>query len=291
MGIINVSLLVVAMAVFDPLGAFEALGPLRRLAYGALCAAGAWPFCHSMSAVVLYMMRFRSLIETVPAIVASVLLMGFLGTAVVYTVDSLFRPDNAASASLLQIFLTVTIMAILCSWFSHYIVFQQVGNAAEPGPPTPAADAGVADGTDVGNGGLVADGTAAETGDAACLGLSVLERPSTQAAPDATETAQAPFLDRLPSDLGRDLVFLKVDDHYIDVYTVAGHAIILMRFADAVAELGDYGMQVHRSYWVAHRHIEGMSRQGGRMRLRLFGGHVVPVSRRYHGVVRESAPS
>ncbi len=47
----------------------------------------------------------------------------------------------------------------------------------------------------------------------------------------------------------------EVLDPPVNAVTSQGAGVILMRFADAVAELGDTGMQVHRSYWVAHDHI------------------------------------
>ena len=97
----------------------------------------------------------------------------------------------------------------------------------------------------------------------------------------------ARFLDRLPEKLGRDLVYLKTADHYVEAYTTAGSTLVLMRFVDAVAELdGAGGLRVHRSYWVARHHVEGASRQDGRTTLRLTGGHEVPVSRTYMAAVR-----
>ena len=95
------------------------------------------------------------------------------------------------------------------------------------------------------------------------------------------------FLDRLPEKLGRDLVYLKTADHYVEAFTTAGSTLVLMRFADAVAELdGAGGLRVHRSYWVAHRHVVGADRSHGRTTLRLTGGHDVPVSRTYMAAVR-----
>ena len=88
------------------------------------------------------------------------------------------------------------------------------------------------------------------------------------------------FLDRLPPELGRDLVYLKMADHYVEAFTTAGSTLILMRFADAIAELdGLDGLRVHRSYWVARRHVAGTARRAGRTTLRLTGDHLVPVSR------------
>ena len=56
------------------------------------------------------------------------------------------------------------------------------------------------------------------------------------------------FLDRLPPELGRDLVYLRMADHYVEAFTTAGSTLVLMRFADAVAALEDAGgLRVHRS--------------------------------------------
>ena len=98
--------------------------------------------------------------------------------------------------------------------------------------------------------------------------------------PDAAPAAAPRFLDRLPPELGRDLVYLKMADHYVEAFTTAGSTLILMRFADAIAELdGLDGLRVHRSYWVARGHVAGTARRAGRTTLRLTGGHLVPVSR------------
>ena len=90
------------------------------------------------------------------------------------------------------------------------------------------------------------------------------------------------FLDRLPPELGRDLVYLKMADHYVEAFTTAGSTLVLMRFADALAELeGAGGLRVHRSYWVAREHVTGTARRNGRTILSLTGGHEAPVSRGY----------
>lgn len=106
-------------------------------------------------------------------------------------------------------------------------------------------------------------------------------RADASPAPAAPAAAPPPrFLDRLPPELGRDLVYLKMADHYVEAFTAAGSTLILMRFADAIAELdGLDGLRVHRSYWVARRHVAGTARRAGRTTLRLTGGHLVPVSR------------
>lgn len=102
------------------------------------------------------------------------------------------------------------------------------------------------------------------------------------------EPAATPFLDRIPSRLGRTLLALEMEDHYVRVHTEQGSDLILMRLRDAVAELqGLDGLQVHRSYWVAAQAVTGVERKpDGKAVLLLRNGLRVPVSRSYASTVR-----
>ena len=90
----------------------------------------------------------------------------------------------------------------------------------------------------------------------------------------------------LPEELGSDVIFLKSEDHYVHVRTSAGSALIKMRFADAIAELGAAGIQVHRSYWVAFHHMRGLTKRNRKLVLRLSGDHRVPISARHRAAVQ-----
>jgi len=71
-------------------------------------------------------------------------------------------------------------------------------------------------------------------------------------------------------------------DHYVDVQTDAGQAELLMRFSDALREIGDLdGMQVHRSHWVADAAVSNIAREGAKVFVQLGCGRRVPVSRTY----------
>lgn len=99
-------------------------------------------------------------------------------------------------------------------------------------------------------------------------------------APVIAPPAATPFLDRLPAHLGRDLIALAMEDHYVRAHTPAGSTLILMRMRDAVAELaGMDGAQVHRSWWVSRSHVTGAQRDGRNVRLLLTGGIEAPVAR------------
>jgi hypothetical protein len=117
----------------------------------------------------------------------------------------------------------------------------------------------------------------------------LIETPSTlpEAAPAAARSA-APFFDRIPPKLGRDLLALEMEDHYIRVHTPLGSDLILLRLRDAVAELtGIDGLQVHRSHWVAAHAVAAVERNAdGKLTLILVNGQRVPVSRSYNAAVR-----
>ena len=98
----------------------------------------------------------------------------------------------------------------------------------------------------------------------------------------AAEAPAAPFLERIPDRLGRNLLHLRMQDHYVEVHTDTGNDLVLLRFRDALREVeGLDGAQVHRSHWVARSAVAGVERRNGRIALRLVNGNEVPVSRSF----------
>jgi DNA-binding LytR/AlgR family response regulator len=111
------------------------------------------------------------------------------------------------------------------------------------------------------------------------LRLRLAASPPTRAEP-ATPPRRVAFLDRLPSRLGRELLCLEMEDHYVRAHTEAGSDLILMRMRDAVAELdGLPGLQVHRSWWVAEAAVAGHKRNGRQLSVSLKNGLEAPVAR------------
>lgn len=103
--------------------------------------------------------------------------------------------------------------------------------------------------------------------------------PETAPLPEAGR-AEALFLRRLPPRLGRELLAVEAEDHYLRVHTRLGSDLILMRMADAEAELvGLNGARTHRSWWVARSAVMRAERQGQAVRFELTNGLSVPVSR------------
>lgn len=107
--------------------------------------------------------------------------------------------------------------------------------------------------------------------------------------PASTGPVRVKLTDRLPFAF-RDAGILAVcaDDHYLRVYTGRGEALILLRLADAVAELeGLEGAQTHRSWWVARSAVVEASWSSRGASLTLTGGVVAPVSRTYAKTLKE----
>ncbi|MGB3795177.1 MAG: LytTR family DNA-binding domain-containing protein [Alteraurantiacibacter sp.] len=94
------------------------------------------------------------------------------------------------------------------------------------------------------------------------------------------ETSGPRFLDRLPAEIGTNLIALEMEDHYVRVHTALGSELLLMRMRDAMMELdGIAGEQVHRSWWVARGAVADVKRDGRNVRLVLDNGIEAPVSR------------
>jgi hypothetical protein len=115
---------------------------------------------------------------------------------------------------------------------------------------------------------------------AAAITALTLILPGGPAAPQVTATGIAPLLDRLPPDRRGDLVRISAQGHYVEVVTTRGRALLLIRFADAIAEtLPGQGVQVHRSHWVASGAVTGRRRIDGQRHLLLSDGSLVRISR------------
>ena len=289
----------IAMAAVGPAGSFEALSMLERMMSSALYAGICAPIFYSLGVVTAYLCRFRKPFEMIIALAGMSMYVAFpLGTAV-YTIEGFAHPDYSEAIGLLPIYLSVATSAVACSILMSYLAWQRVWHAA---PVTARSDPDRALATatrevnaatpppnqDVSPAGAVQDESANSPahpngdGPVAELIPSVAQRVAT---PRPGRQPRA-LLRLLPQGLGTDLIYIKSEDHYLEVHTTVGSSLIKMRFSAAVAELGDRGVQVHRSYWVANGHVTRSVRNGKRTLLRLKGDHKVPVSLTYLPAVR-----
>ena len=113
-----------------------------------------------------------------------------------------------------------------------------------------------------------------------------------QSAPSSAPPRIA-FLERVPQELGEDIVSMSMQDHYIEVTTTLGSHLILMRLTDAIREIeGIEGLQTHRSHCVAEKQQRAIGKNGIKWHAVMSDDRHVPVSQTFLKDVRAalSAP-
>ena len=103
----------------------------------------------------------------------------------------------------------------------------------------------------------------------------------------SVEESSDSFVARLPKAIGEDLVLVSSDMHYLHVHTTRGQCMLLGTLKEVAEELGEAGLRVHRSHWVARDHVEKLIRDGQSWFCQLSTGSRVPVSRRKRKQVSE----
>lgn len=114
--------------------------------------------------------------------------------------------------------------------------------------------------------------------------------PQSPPVKEGSELFPRALVSRLPERLGREIIALEAEDHYLRVHTTLGSDLVLMRLSDAIAAIGpNVGLQVHRSWWVAQAAICEAVRSEQRSQLKLKNGLLVPIGRTYSAAVRSRA--
>ncbi|MCA2010044.1 LytTR family transcriptional regulator DNA-binding domain-containing protein [Cereibacter sphaeroides] len=119
---------------------------------------------------------------------------------------------------------------------------------------------------------------------------SVMPLPAIEPLPEPTTDAVPLLFEKLPEELGQELICLRAQDHYVEATTTRGSDQVLMRLSDAERDLGRFdGMRVHRSWWVNLDHVTDMARtENGGTELTTTNGMVIPVSRGQKAALREA---
>ena len=99
------------------------------------------------------------------------------------------------------------------------------------------------------------------------------------------ESARAEFISRLPESLGTNVIAISSDLHYLHVYTDLGRCMILGSLQQAADCMGDSGLRVHRTHWVARRAIVKIVRNGHQWHCLLSNDLKIPISRRNKSTV------
>lgn len=107
---------------------------------------------------------------------------------------------------------------------------------------------------------------------------------------DQIELSTTPkLLKRLPHAKRGRLIRLAAQDHYVEVVTTGGSALVSMRFRDAIAEATpEPGAQVHRSHWVALHAVADRCRVNDRIGLRLCDDSSIPIGRKFKSAARQN---
>ena len=266
---------------------------LPRLGYFGLIAALSWPTGHGMAALLLFFVRRRRLLHVTLVSLAGAVYIAVNVAMVGYAIHRLIFSDGQQLYPWSDYYLRALLPSLLHIGVINYLACQRARLSPVAGG-VHVDDAATE--TAPGTAEVLADPvpSSAPQGAEPGAGSDASGSPAASAdtSPSSADQAaglRARFLDRLPPEVGRDVIYLKVSGHYITVVTTAGSGILLMRFADAVAELEGAGMQVHRSFWVAFRHVTAVEQREGRTLVCLTGGEVVPVSRTFVAAVRAAA--
>ena len=122
----------------------------------------------------------------------------------------------------------------------------------------------------------------------AAIVSEALEAPTAGPVTQDAPPSEPAWLDQLPAHLGRDLVLLQAQDHYVRVETALGETLIRTTIQEATEALGAHGVRVHRSWWVARKAIKAFAYRAGAPVLVLHNGNEVPVGRTYRRALRDA---
>lgn len=104
--------------------------------------------------------------------------------------------------------------------------------------------------------------------------------PDTTAAMRSAAPPEPHWHARLPAEIGNDVMAVVSELQYLRVWTPRGCALILGSLAEVEAEGRGIGVRVHRSWWVACRHVTSVRRTATGAVCTMSDGREVPVSRR-----------
>lgn len=121
----------------------------------------------------------------------------------------------------------------------------------------------------------------------AVFGSDYATTPDT-APPLSTPRSTPAWLAQLPDNLGTKLILLRAEDHYVRAETDRGETLLRTTLQEAADALGDYGIRLHRSWWVAKDAIAAYRYRNGAPAIVLHDGRIIPIGRTYRRAVKEA---
>lgn len=126
----------------------------------------------------------------------------------------------------------------------------------------------------------------------ALINYRTREESGNAPAPTEAPESRAPLTllhKKLPEHLGSEIISVQAQDHYVEVTTPNGSALVLMRLSDVAQALAPLpGLQVHRSWWVSLDHIAKTERGANGPDLVLTTGQTIPVGRSFRTAFKEA---
>ena len=292
----GVSLTLMAIvSVLGPMQTLHTLTLVQRFAYYGVITAVLVPICFACGVFTLYVMRNRGLMLMGLSLIlmCSVVVAPGVGLAVI--TYALFHGGRSPEASLISIYLFGLLIFGGGTILVFYVLSFRLSRTTQRNSGPTRASEGAHAGLDCVEDTTVQTSvisTASEADDPSQQSSSAPGIEPVPAEPEATDQASGsaspqdniPEL-RLPGNLRENIVYVHVSGHYVEIVTTSATEVLLMRLSDVARALEGQGMQTHRSYWVAYRHILRMEKYERRAVLHLTGEHKVPVSRSFRGEV------
>ena len=297
------SIIVVLTTLFtlwDPMRLTHTMSALQRVGFLVFVGCSDLLIGYSCGVLLLYLSRFRSKCQSLSILAVAAPVVAVPCTAIMGSGYALFHEGRAPGGGILELYVANAINLLWTAVLIFYVLRLRLGRR-DPAQPAPddlsAAFSADRRDTDGGEIPLTAEGPAddssgspdapqPEAGAHRDSQDAVEGKPPRPPALHIRPVAAQRLLESLPEPVGQDVVYVHVSGHYLEVVTTSGSVVVLMRLADAVAALGDRGMQIHRSYWVASHHIRHLVRRDHRTLLCLTDGYEIPVSQPFLPTVR-----
>jgi LytTr DNA-binding domain-containing protein len=98
---------------------------------------------------------------------------------------------------------------------------------------------------------------------------------------------QVSLLTRRPDGLTGEILYLKMEDHYLHVTTPEGRGLVLHRMSDASRDLAAAdGLQVHKSWWVARSAVQDIRKINRKRTILALDGTNIPIGRSFEPHLR-----
>lgn len=95
------------------------------------------------------------------------------------------------------------------------------------------------------------------------------------------------LIDTVPRSLGDNIIRMHAQDHYVEVVTTDGRALLTEQFGDCMEKLKQLdGIQCHRSHWIALTHVKDLTRSGSAYICIMSNGDEIPISRRRYSELK-----